>query len=112
MKNAVAMQFSDTIKTEGRDLLKPYSGLYPYPDMVCAGSGFVPGDGLLRGHVLMQWTVVAIAIGVGLTGRGSPPPLFPPYRDQPTTPPRPASGLLPRPKGGGSHGDIRWKAVP
>jgi len=34
-------------KAESRGLLKPYSGFHPYPDEVCAGSGFVPGIGLL-----------------------------------------------------------------
>ena len=65
------------------------------------------------GHVLMQWTVVAIAIGVGLDGEGGTP--SPVSREDPhtsSTPPHPASGLLPRPRGGGSHGDTPGKAVP
>ncbi|KUK63653.1 MAG: hypothetical protein XE10_0231 [Methanoculleus marisnigri] len=53
-------------------------------------------------------------LGVGLTGRGRPPPLSRakiriPHQPHPTPP-----GLRPPPppQGGGSHGDTRWKAVP
>jgi len=48
--------------------------------------------------------------GVGLTGRDLPLPCLArrsAHLIDPTLP-----GLLPRPKGGGSHGDTRWEAVP
>jgi len=57
-----------------RALLKPYSDLPPYPDEAGAGSGLSPGRPFFLGYLLMLWTVVAIVMGVGLTGRGLPLP--------------------------------------
>ncbi len=77
---------------EKRVLLKPYSGLHPYPDEAGAGPGLSPGRPFFLGHLLMQWTVVAIAIGGGADGAGEPP--SPVSREDPqtsSTPPRPAS---------------------
>ena len=61
----------------------------------------VPRDDLFLGHVLMQWTVVAIAIGGGADGEGvSPSPVSREELHTSSTPPHPASGLLPRPRAG------------
>ena len=60
----------------------------------------------------MQWTVVGIASGVGLTGRGLPSPVSNPHSSTPINPTPPALRAPPPPaRGGGSHGDTRWKAV-
>jgi hypothetical protein len=76
-------------------------------------------------HLLMPWTVVAIAMGDGADGGGLPLPCLARRSACLTTPPHPASSPFLR--GGGSHGDcdgwdIRssstarcaapWKAVP
>ncbi len=97
---------------EKKALLKPYSGLPPYPDEAGAGPGLSSGRLLSRAspHAVdrdgyRHW-------GWGLTGRGRPPPLSRVKIRISQAPPRPRFALLPRPGGGGSHGDTRWKAVP
>jgi len=50
--------------------------------------------------------------GGGADWEGSPPPLFRAKIRITQTPPRPRFALLPRPRGGGSHGDTPGKAVP
>ena len=71
--------------------------------------GLVPDPDLPRALPLL-WTVVAIAIGGEADGEGacSLPCLHSPGMPVNPTPP----GLLPRPQGGGSHGDSREEAVP
>ena len=76
---------------EKRVLLKPYSGLHPYPDEAGAGPGLSPGRPFFLGHLLMQWTVVAIAIGGGADGAGETPPVSREDPQTSSTPPRPAS---------------------
>ena len=44
------------------------------PDKIGAGPGLSLSSTFSRKHGLMLWTVVAIAMGVGLTGRGLPLP--------------------------------------
>jgi hypothetical protein len=44
------------------------------PDEIGAGPGLSLSSTFSRKHVLMLWTVVAITMGVGLTGRGLPLP--------------------------------------
>ncbi len=60
----------------------------------------------------LHWTVGGIPTGEGQTGRGQKPPPLSLLSICSHPPPRPASGLLPRPaRGGGSRGDTRGKAV-
>ena len=67
-----------------------------FPDEIGTGPG-LKFDLFLLKHVLMPWTAVAIAIGVGLTGRGLPRPWLAQRSAHPS----------PRP-----HGDTPGKAVP
>ena len=67
----------------------------------------IPGATFFLGHLRMPWTVTAIAMGVGL-----PAPVSRNDSHISPAPPRPRFALLPRPGGGGSHGDTRGKAVP
>ncbi len=41
-----------------------------FPDEIGAGPGLFLSSAFFLTHALMPWTVVAIAMGVGLTGRG------------------------------------------
>jgi len=93
------------------------------PEQAVAGTTFFSGMSSCSGPWWLSQP------GVGLTGRGRPPPLSL-TREEPhtsSTPPHPASGLLlrtfgahapalqpvaPRPGGGGSHGDMRWTERP
>ncbi|CCJ37418.1 hypothetical protein BN140_2495 [Methanoculleus bourgensis MS2] len=81
-----------------------------FPDEIGAGPG-LKFDLFLLKHVLMPWTVVAIAMGVGLTGRGLPPHLAQRTAHSSPHPARPPASS-PAPWGGGSHGDTQGKAVP
>ena len=71
---------------------------------------------LPRRHVRILWTVVALTMGVGLTGRGLGPSsvsnaqtFHASHRPHPTR----ASRSSPAPaRGGGSHGDTQQHAVP
>jgi len=83
-----------------------------FPDEIGAGPGLFLSSAFFLTHALMPWTAVAIAMGVGLTGRGLPLPCLTqrPAHLTPHLARPPASS--PAPRGGGSHGDTRWKAVP
>ena len=81
-----------------------------FPDEIGAGPG-LKFDLFLLKHVLMSWTVVAIAMGVGMTGRGLPPHLAQRTAHSSPHPARPPASS-PAPWGGGSHGDTQGKAVP
>ena len=82
-----------------------------FPDEIGAGPG-LKFDLFLLKHVLMPWTVVAIAMGVGLTGRGLPLPCLAQRTAPPSPHPARPPASSPAPGGGGSHGDTQGKAVP
>jgi hypothetical protein len=64
----------------------------------------VPRDDLFLGHVLMQWTVVAIAIGGGADGEGeTPSPVSREELHTSSTPPPPAPRRRPPPRAGGGR---------
>jgi len=76
-----------------------------FPDEIGVGPG-LEFDLFLLKHVLMPWTVVAIAMGGGADGEGvSPSPVLRkephPHHPHPARPP----ASSPAPGGGGSHGD-------
>ena len=82
-----------------------------FPDEIGAGPG-LKFDLFLLKHVLMPWTVVAITMGVGLTGRGRPLPHLAQRTAHPSPHPARPPASSPAPWGGGSHGDTQGKAVP
>ena len=85
------------------------------PDEIGAGPGLSLSSTNSFKHVLMLWAVVAIAMGVAARGEGLPLPYLQRVKIRARHQPHPTPPALRAPppllKGGGSHGDTRWKAV-
>ncbi len=69
-----------------------------FPDEIGAGPCLSLSSTFFLKHVLMPWTIVAIAMGVGLTGRGLPSPVL--RKDPNTSSPHPVRPPPPPPGAG------------